>query len=123
MIVAVLEAHAGVRLGSHDIYLNVAGGLKIMEPGADLAVAAALVSSLTGAVIAPDTFFFGEVSLSGSVRPVAHAEIRMKEAEKLGFKSSVTPPARPGSRVKTGLARKEITDITGLVAHMATQGS
>lgn len=123
MIVAVLEAHAGVRLGGHDIYLNVAGGLRIIEPAADLAVAAALVSSLTGAVIAPDAFFFGEVSLSGSVRPVAHAEIRLKEAEKLGFKSAISPPARSGSKVISGLARKEITDITALVAHMAAPSS
>jgi len=120
MIVAVLEAHAGVRLGGHDIYLNVAGGLRIIEPAADLAVAAALVSSLTGAVIAPDTCFFGEVSLSGSVRPVAHADIRLKEAEKLGFKSAITPTARAGSAA-TALARREIADITALVVHMAAQ--
>ena len=75
MVLAVLEAHCAVRLGGHDVYLNVAGGLRIQEPAADLAVAAALVSSLSGARLPPDAVFFGEVSLSGSVRPVAHAAL------------------------------------------------
>ena len=119
MIVAVLEAHAGVRLSSHDIYLNVAGGLRIVEPAADLAVAAALISSLTGAAVARDSVFFGEVSLSGSVRPVAHAELRLKEAEKLGFSMAICPQIRSGSKAGTGLAHREITDITALVAFMA----
>ncbi|MEM1047219.1 MAG: DNA repair protein RadA [Pseudomonadota bacterium] len=120
MIVAVLEAHAGVRLGGHDIYLNVAGGMRIIEPAADLAVAAALVSSLTGTAIQPDMVFFGEVSLSGSVRPVAHSEIRLKEAQKLGFKSSVAPAVRKGNQVPEGLQHKAFSDITGLVAYMAS---
>ena len=70
MVLAVLEAHAGVRLGGHDVYLNVAGGLKISEPAADLAAAAALVSSLTGAHLPANTVYFGEIGLSGSIRPV-----------------------------------------------------
>ncbi len=73
MVLAVLEAHGGVRLGQHDVYLNVAGGLKITEPAADLAVAAALVSSLTGNPLPVDMAIFGEVSLSGAIRPVSHA--------------------------------------------------
>ncbi|HUN11177.1 MAG TPA: DNA repair protein RadA, partial [Rhabdaerophilum sp.] len=64
MVLAVLDAHCGVRLGGHDVYLNVAGGLRIAEPAADLAVAAALVSSLSGAVLPADAVYFGEVSLS-----------------------------------------------------------
>src|ERR1043166_4698952 len=71
MVLAVLEAHCAVRLGGHDVYLNVAGGLRIQEPAADLAAAAALVSSLANAPLPPDAVFFGEVSLSGAVRPVA----------------------------------------------------
>ena len=91
MILAVLEAHCGVRFGSHDVYLNVAGGYRISEPAADLAVAAALVSSLTGLALPADCVYFGEISLSGAVRPVAHAQQRLKEAEKLGFGSAVLP--------------------------------
>src|SRR6185503_7640165 len=85
MVLAVLDAHCGVRLGNHDVYLNVAGGLRIQEPAADLAVAAALVSSLAGAALPADAVYFGEVSLSGSVRPVAQSAARLKEAAKLGF--------------------------------------
>ena len=73
MVLAVLEAHGGIRLGTHDVYLNVAGGLRITEPAADLAVAAALVSSLSGAVLPPETVYFGEIGLSGAIRPVAQA--------------------------------------------------
>jgi len=93
MIVAVLEAHANVRLGQYDLYLNVAGGLRINEPAADLAAAAALVSSLSGVSLPVDRVFFGEIALSGAVRPVAHALARLREAAKLGFSSAVLPPS------------------------------
>jgi len=92
MVLAVLEAHCGVRFSTHDVYLNVAGGYRIAEPAADLAVAAALVSSLTGLALPADCVYFGEISLSGAVRPVAHAASRLKEAEKLGFIQAVMPP-------------------------------
>ncbi|WP_157015191.1 DNA repair protein RadA [Mesorhizobium xinjiangense] len=91
MILAVLEAHCGVRFATHDVYLNVAGGYRITEPAADLAVAAALVSSLTGLALPADCVYFGEISLSGAIRPVAHAQQRLKEAEKLGFGRAVLP--------------------------------
>ena len=91
MVLAVLEAHCGVRFATHDVYLNVAGGYRITEPAADLAVAAALVSSLTGLALPADCVYFGEISLSGAVRPVAHAQQRLKEAEKLGFGQAVLP--------------------------------
>jgi DNA repair protein RadA/Sms len=91
MVLAVLEAHCGVRFATHDVYLNVAGGYRIAEPAADLAVAAALVSSLTGLALPADCVYFGEISLSGAVRPVAHAQQRLKEAEKLGFGQAVLP--------------------------------
>jgi DNA repair protein RadA/Sms len=91
MVLAVLEAHCGVRFGTHDVYLNVAGGYRISEPAADLAVAAALVSSLTGLALPADCVYFGEISLSGAIRPVAHAQQRLKEAEKLGFGQAVLP--------------------------------
>jgi DNA repair protein RadA/Sms len=91
MILAVLEAHCRVRLGNYDVYLNVAGGYRISEPAADIAVAAALVSSLAGLALPHDCVYFGEISLSGAVRPVSHTGLRLKEAEKLGFQSAVLP--------------------------------
>ena len=91
MVLAVLEAHCGVRLAQHDVYLNVAGGYRISEPAADLAVASALVSSLAGLALPADCVYFGEISLSGAVRPVAHTAQRLKEAEKLGFGRAVLP--------------------------------
>src|SRR5581483_8360285 len=84
MVLAVLEAHCGVRLSTYDVYLNVAGGLRIQEPAADLAAAAALVSSLANAPLPSDAVYFGEVSLSGAIRPVAQSPSRLKEAAKLG---------------------------------------
>src|SRR5207245_9428269 len=91
MVLAVLEAHCGVRLGGRDVYLNVAGGLRIQEPAADLAAAAALVSSLANAPPPAHAVYFGEVSLSGAVRPVAQTAARLKEAAKLGVARAVRP--------------------------------
>src|SRR6201995_5068361 len=93
MVLAVLETHCGVRLSGHDVYLNVAGGLRIQEPAADLAAAAALVSSLAGGALPADAVYFGEVSLSGAVRPVAQTATRLKEAQKLGFARAIVPEA------------------------------
>src|SRR6185369_13373406 len=93
MVLAVLEAHCGVRLSGHDVYLNVAGGLRIQEPAADLAAAAALVSSLAGSSLPADAVYFGEISLSGAVRPVAQTASRLKEAQKLGFARAILPDA------------------------------
>ncbi len=88
MVLAVLETRCGGKIGANDIYLNVAGGLKISEPAADLAVAAALISSLSGAPLPADAVYFGEISLSGGVRPVVHTPLRLREAAKLGFSSA-----------------------------------
>jgi DNA repair protein RadA/Sms len=95
MVLAVLEAHAGVKLGQYDVYLNVAGGLRVGEPAADLAAAAALVSSLSGLSLAADSVFFGEIALSGAIRPVAHSLARLKEAAKLGFCHAMIPQGPP----------------------------
>jgi DNA repair protein RadA/Sms len=94
MVLAVLEARCGVAIGANDIYLNVAGGLRISEPAADLAVAAALVSALAHEPVPADMVVFGEIGLSGEVRPVSQAEARLKEAEKLGFASALMPLRR-----------------------------
>lgn len=120
MVLAVLDARCGVRLGGHDVYLNVAGGLKINEPACDLAVAAALVSALTGAPLANDAVFFGEISLTGAVRPVGQAGPRLKEAAKLGFSRAVLPQ---GSAKEAGkdspLSLDTIEGLTSLVAQIA----
>jgi DNA repair protein RadA/Sms len=94
MITAVLDARCGLSLGVNDIYLNVAGGLRIVEPAADLAVAAALVSAVTETPVPVDTVVFGEIALSGDVRPVGHTEARLKEAGKLGFAKAWMPIRR-----------------------------
>jgi DNA repair protein RadA/Sms len=95
MVLAVLEARCGIQIGANDIYLNVAGGLRVTEPAADLAVAAALVSSLSGTPMPRDAVVFGEIGLSGEVRPVGQTDARLKEAAKLGFASAVMPSRRP----------------------------
>jgi DNA repair protein RadA/Sms len=91
MILAVLEARCGVGFGDRDVYLNVAGGLKVTEPAADLAAAAALVSSALDMALPQDCVVFGEISLSGDVRPVSRSEMRLKEATKLGFSRALGP--------------------------------
>ncbi|WP_185983267.1 DNA repair protein RadA [Aureimonas mangrovi] len=120
MVLAVLEAHCGVRLGQHDVYLNVAGGYRINEPAADLAVAAALVSSLSGKALPADCVYFGEISLSGAVRPVAHGGQRLKEAQKLGFARAVLPSAGAEAAATRGLGVQEIETLAHLVAHIAS---
>jgi DNA repair protein RadA/Sms len=99
MVLAVLDARCGLAIGGSDIYLNVAGGLRITEPAADLAVAAALISGATQHPVPADTVVFGEVGLSGEVRPVAQAEARLKEAGKLGFTGAWMP--RRSSQART----------------------
>jgi DNA repair protein RadA/Sms len=115
MVLAVLEARCGMSFAGRDVFLNVAGGLRINEPAADLAVAAALISSLSGKPIARDTIVYGELSLSGAVRPVAQNNVRLKEAEKLGFKSAYAPKPGKGD-VANGVALREIDDLAALIA-------
>ena len=116
MVLAVLEAHCGVRLGDCDVYLNVAGGLRIAEPAADLAVAAALVASRLNVALPSDTVYFGEVSLSGAIRPVGLAAARLREARKLGFRRAVMPRAKADE----GLASEDcIGQLSELVARIA----
>jgi len=96
MVLAVLEARCGLGFGTRDVYLNVAGGLRISEPAADLAAAAALASSALDAALPQDCVVFGEVSLSGDVRPVSRMEARLKEAAKLGFSRALGPAGTEG---------------------------
>ncbi len=94
MVLAVLEARCGISMAGRDVYLNVAGGLRITEPAADLAVAAALVSAALDQPLASDTVIFGEIGLSGEIRSVSQADLRLKEAAKLGFEAAWAPPTR-----------------------------
>ena len=96
MVLAVLEARCGLGFGGRDVYLNVAGGLKIGEPAADLAVAAALISSYLDAPLPSDGVAFGEIALSGDVRPAGRSDARLKEAAKLGFKRAIAPAGVEG---------------------------
>ena len=126
MIAAVLDARCGLAVGANDIYLNIAGGLRIVEPAADLAVAAALVSALTETPVPADLVVFGEIGLSGRIRPVAHADARLKEAAKLGFASAWAPPRRGeraterprAAQTGEGLAVTPIAHLSDLVARL-----
>ncbi len=118
MLLAVLETRCGLRLSASDVFLNVAGGLRITEPAADLAVAAALVSAATNQPTHAGAVYFGEVGLSGEVRQVAQADARLKEAQKLGFERAVTPRrlARGGrAPASSGLQIDEIGHLADLV--------
>ena len=121
MVLAVLESRCGVRIGQNDIYLNVAGGLKINEPAADLAVAAALISSLTGAPLPVDAVYFGEISLAGGVRPVVHAPLRLREAQKLGFNAAITGRLNAADRA-SGLRVEEYAELSELIGRIAAAG-
>ncbi|MAI49879.1 MAG: DNA repair protein RadA [Rhodospirillaceae bacterium] len=100
MVLAVLEARCGISLADRDVYLNVAGGMRVGEPAADLPVAAALISAVLDQPLAADTVIFGEIGLSGEVRSVSQADLRLKEAAKLGFEAAWAPPHRRSGTMK-----------------------
>jgi len=121
MILAVLDARCGLALGGNDVYLNVAGGLRIGEPAADLAVAAALISSATDMPVDADMVVFGEIGLSGEVRAVSQMDARLKEAAKLGFGQALAPAVRrQGQGAKApaegSIAVRRIGHVQDLVA-------
>lgn len=91
MILAVLEARCGLNFSSAEVYLNVAGGYRVTDPAADLAVAVALISALAERPIPSETVAFGEIALSGEIRPVAHSRLRLRESAKLGFTKALIP--------------------------------
>ena len=116
MILAVLETRCNLRLGAHDVYLNVAGGLRVAEPAADLAAAAALVSSFVNQPLPANCLYFGEVSLSGAVRPVGQMAARLKEGEKLGFTSAVVPDKLDKESKRSGLDLERISHLSDLTS-------
>jgi DNA repair protein RadA/Sms len=115
MILAVLEARCGLSFSTCEVYLNVAGGYRVADPAADLAVAAALVSALSERPVPADAVVFGEIALSGEVRPVAHGALRLKEAGKLGFTRALVPAAQTE---KAGLALAGFRALGQLVDHL-----
>ena len=117
MVIAVLDARCGLSLAGRDVYLNVAGGLKIGEPAADLAIAGAILSAVGDRPTPNGTVMFGEIGLSGEVRGVSQTSQRLKEATKLGFARAMTPPnsAHP-SAIEFGIQIQEIAHLRSLLA-------
>ncbi len=113
-VLAVLESRCGIGFGGQDVYLNVAGGLRISEPAADLAVAAALVSARQDIALPADTVVFGEISLSGALRPIAQADARLREAAKLGFVHAWAP-ARLKTQGDAGIAIRQVADLNAFI--------
>jgi DNA repair protein RadA/Sms len=119
MVLAVLEARCGLSFSTCEVYLNIAGGYRVQDPAADLAVAAALISALSERPVPADAVAFGEIALSGEVRPVAHAPLRMKEAAKLGFDRAWGPAAVKG---EGGMKVSGFRTLGQLVDHMLGRG-
>ncbi len=115
MVLAVLEARCGLGFGGRDVYLNVAGGLRISEPASDLAAAAALASSVLDMALPQDCVVFGEISLSGDVRPVSRSEMRLKEAAKLGFGRALAPRGADGG---AGVSVSAVSRLSEAVARI-----
>src|SRR5688572_13099091 len=111
MVLAVLEARCGLGFGGNEVYLNIAGGLRIAEPAADLACALALISALTDRPVPDDVAIFGEVGLSGEVRRVTQAESRLREAAKLGFRRALAPQAVKGGRAAAKIEGLDLTEV------------
>lgn len=116
MILAVLEARCGLSFSTAEVYLNIAGGYRVSDPAADLAVAAALISALSERPVPADTIALGEVALSGELRPVAHGALRLKEAAKLGFERALVPASLKGE--KSALSLTGFRTLGELVDHM-----
>ncbi|MEQ1811342.1 MAG: DNA repair protein RadA [Terricaulis sp.] len=121
MILAVLETRCGLSFSGRDVYLSVAGGLRITEPAADLAVAAALISSLADRALPKQCVVFGEVALSGEVRPAGRSDLRLKEAAKLGFTNAFAPPQKKVSGASAVKVR-QISHIADLAAAIGVDG-
>ncbi|MET0270876.1 MAG: DNA repair protein RadA [Sphingomonas sp.] len=120
MILAVLEARCGMSFSTAEVYLNIAGGYRVADPAADMAVAAALVSALAERPVATESIAFGEIALSGEVRPVAHAGLRLKEAAKLGFTRALAPASV--SEGAKGMALAGFRTAGALVDHLLGRG-
>jgi len=116
MLLAVFETRCGLRVGARDVYLAVTGGYRIAEPAGDLAAAAALASSLFDTPLPEGSVFFGEVALSGAIRPVGRIEPRLREAARLGFSRAYAPPGAPDS--VDGMAVHAVSRLEDLVTEL-----
>ncbi|MDP5306093.1 DNA repair protein RadA [Paracoccus spongiarum] len=124
-ILAVLEARCGIPFAGLDVFLNVAGGMRVNEPAADLAIAGALLSAREDSALPPEAVLFGEISLSGALRPVSQTENRLKEAQKLGFSQAILPDGQKLEGVdgeRGGMAFRRIGDLTGFVGDVFGAG-
>ncbi len=119
MLLAVLETRCGISLSDCEVYVNIAGGFRITEPAADLAIAAAMLSALTDTPIPADMVLAGEIGLSGEVRPIAHATKRLREAAKLGFRQAMTASMR--DKEDPGLQCKPIAHVQQLAEAFAAE--
>ena len=115
MVLAVLDTRCGLALSGHDVYLNVAGGFSVREPAADLAVAAALISSIAARPLPKDGIYFGEIGLAGEVRPVSQADARIGEAAKLGFRQAVIPERKGRKGTVEGMSVTTVNQLGNLV--------
>lgn len=120
LLIAVLEKRMGLKFYENDVYLNVAGGIRLDEPSADLSIAMALISGITDRVVPDDLIAFGEIGLSGEVRAVSHIDYRVKEAIRLGFTKIVLPKTCPTSHLKipSGVELIGISNIYQALAAM-----
>jgi DNA repair protein RadA/Sms len=119
LLVAVMEKRLGIHLSSHDIFLNIAGGMRVNEPGTDLGVIASIASSYKDKVISPDMVVFGEVGLGGEVRGVSQSEVRVKESARLGFKRCLLPKQNQEKMKEKELKEIELTGVSTVQEAMA----
>ncbi|MDA7742584.1 DNA repair protein RadA, partial [Francisellaceae bacterium] len=118
MLLAVLHRHARVHVGEQDIFVNVVGGVKILETSADLAIVAAITSSLKNKVIPKDWIIFGEVGLSGEIRPVPYGQERIQEAQKHGFSKAIVPFANKPKQALKGLEVIAVKTLFEAIEHI-----
>ena len=120
LLIAVLEKRMGLKFYENDVYLNVAGGIRLDEPSADLSIAMALISGITDRVISDEIIAFGEIGLSGEVRAVSHIDYRVKEAVRLGFTKIILPKKNVTSSLKVpdGVSLVGVTNIYQVLSHM-----
>jgi DNA repair protein RadA/Sms len=114
MVLAVLQSRCGVSLGKHDVYAATVGGMRLTEPGADLAIALAITSAVRETALPSGMVILGEVGLAGEVRRVTGIGRRLAEAERLGFTTALVPPGVDCSGL--GMKVREVTDVDAAVA-------
>jgi DNA repair protein RadA/Sms len=119
MLLAVLYRHGGIFTAQDEIYANVVGGIKVTETSSDLAIVVGVVSSLKDKIIPHDVFFFGEIGLSGEIRPVANGHARLNDAAKHGFKKAVIPKANVSKTPIKGLEIQGVTTLSEVLEILA----